>query len=55
MHLKPCCFFEVIVVDNDYDDDINVDDLFLVVNSYMQIGDDISGDRMYEKCRCLCW
>jgi hypothetical protein len=45
MNLKLCCFFEVIVVDDDYDED-----LFLVVNSYMQIGDDIDGDRIYEKC-----
>jgi hypothetical protein len=55
MNLKLCCFFEVIVVDDDYDDDSNVDDLFLMVNSYMQIGDDIDGDRIYEKCRCSCW
>jgi len=34
---------------------LNVGDLFMVVNSYMQIGDDIGGDCMYEKCWCLCW
>jgi hypothetical protein len=34
---------------------LNVGDLFMVVNSYMQIGCDIGDDCMYEKCRCLCW
>jgi len=31
----------VILVDNDYDDDFNVDDLIMVVDSYMQNDDDI--------------
>jgi len=38
-----------------YDDDFHVGDLFLVVYSYMQIGDDFGGDCMYGKCWCLCW
>ncbi len=42
----------MIIIDDD--NDFNDGDLFMVVNSYMQIGDD-SGGRMYEKCRCLCW
>jgi len=45
------CFFEMNVVD----DNFGVNDLFMVINSYMQIGDDISGVRMYERCQCLCW
>jgi len=39
--LKLYRFFEVILVDNDYDDDFNVDDLIMVVDSYMQNDDDI--------------
>jgi len=47
VNLETCCFFEVIVVDDDHIDDFNGDKLFLVVNSYMQIGDDIGGEHMY--------
>jgi hypothetical protein len=39
-----------VVVDDDYDDDFNVDDLFLVVVSYMQRGDVIGDECMYVKC-----
>jgi len=28
---------------------------FWVVNSYMKIGDEFGGDRMYKKRWCLCW
>jgi hypothetical protein len=30
-----------------------VADLLMVINFYMQIGDDIGGVRMYERSRCL--
>jgi len=40
---------------NVVDDNFGVDDLFMVMNSYIQIGDDIGGVRMYERCQCLCW
>jgi len=34
--LKLCCFLEVIVVDDDYVDDFNDDDLLMTMNSYMK-------------------
>ena len=39
----------MIVVDDDYNDDFNVDGLFLVVNSYMHRGDVIGDECMYVK------
>jgi hypothetical protein len=39
----------VTVVDNDYNDDFNVDDLFFVVNSYMQRVDVIGDECIYVK------
>ena len=50
--LKLYRFFEVILVDNDYDDDFNVDDLIMVVDSYMQNDDDI-GDWQVNKLAFL--
>jgi len=50
MTLKLYCFFEVIVVVDEYDDNFNVDELLMVMNFYMQIGDDIGDVLMYEKC-----
>ena len=47
MTLKLYCLYEVIIVDDDYDDD-----LLIVTNSYIQNDDEIDGVRMYEKCRC---
>jgi len=40
---------------NVIDDNFGVDDLFIMMNSYMQFGDDIGGVCIYEMCRCLCW
>jgi len=34
--LKLCRFFEVIVVEDDYVNDFNDDDLLMMVSSYMQ-------------------
>lgn len=53
--LKLVVFHKVIVIDDNYDDDFHVGDLLLVMNSYMQIGDNFGGEFMYEKCWCLCW
>jgi hypothetical protein len=39
----------MIVVVDDYDDDFNVDDLFLVVDSYMQRSNVIGDECMYVK------
>ena len=49
MILKLCRFFEMIVVDDVYDDDFNDDDLIMTMNSYMQNDDNFDDDRMYEK------
>lgn len=38
------CFLEVFVVDDDYEDDFNDDDLWMMMNSYMQNDDDIDDE-----------
>jgi hypothetical protein len=46
VNLEFCRFFEVIVIDDDYDNDFDDGDLLLMMNSYMQN----DGDLMVLAC-----
>jgi len=46
VNLEFCRFFEVIVIDDDYDNDFDDGDLLLMLNSYMQN----DGDLMVIAC-----